>query len=36
MIVAALAAASAEISCAWHKRLYNKIAGDAKRIQRFI
>ena len=35
MIVAALAAASAEISCAWHKRLYNKIAGDAKRIRRF-
>ena len=35
MIVAALATASAEISCAWDKRLYNKIAGDAKRIRRF-
>ena len=35
MIVAALATASAEISGAWHKRLYNTIAGHAKRIRRF-
>ena len=31
MIVTALA----EISGAWRKRLYNKIAGHAKRIRRF-
>jgi hypothetical protein len=31
MIVTVLA----EISGAWHKRLYNKIAGHAKRIRRF-
>jgi hypothetical protein len=35
MIVAVLAAASAEISGAWHKRRCNKIAGHPKRIRRF-
>jgi predicted amino acid racemase len=35
MIVAVVAAASAEISGAWPTRLYNKIAGHAKRIRRF-
>ena len=35
MIVAALATASAEISGAWRKHLYNKIAGHAERIRRF-
>ena len=34
MIVAAFVS-NAEISGAWHKRLYNKIAGHAKRIRRF-
>jgi hypothetical protein len=34
MIVAAFVS-NAEISGAWHKRLYNKIAGHSKRVRRF-
>ena len=34
-MIGAAFVSNAEISGAWHKRLYNKIAGHAKRIRRF-